>query len=87
MSSQRRVYKNEVEAQTVRRQYGREWHAPFSASQLPWRSIVRGEIVACFADEKDARGFTAARYKEDGCVEFRTKARPKRVQNGEDNDG
>jgi hypothetical protein len=61
--------------------FNKVWYTPFSAAQLPWRVVVDNKIIACFAHEKDARGFTAARYKEIGHVESRTKARPRKVKN------
>lgn len=78
--SQRRLYKNEAEAIDAKRIQNRAWYEPFSASRLPWRVVVNGEIVACFAIENDALGFTMARYK-DGFVEARTKAKPSRRRN------
>lgn len=78
MTTQRRVYKNESEAAIARRSSNRKKFVPFSASKLPWRLVVDGKIVACFFSEEDARGFSKARYGEEGYVEARTKATPYR---------
>lgn len=41
------------------RHRSREWHIQFT---LPWEVWVSGRRVARFRDERDARGFTKARY-------------------------
>jgi hypothetical protein len=46
-------------------------HAWYWANRLEWTVKMDGQIVARFAQERDARGFAAARYRGDATVERR----------------
>jgi hypothetical protein len=45
------------------------------SNHLAWTVELDGQIVARFADERDARGFAAARYHGDATVERRCQRR------------
>jgi len=71
----RRRYPDAATADAARAEQNRNWHKAFSAGALPWRVVVDGEIVAVFADERNARGFARARYGDEAYVELRKPGR------------